>query len=89
MVRYASPFAKSRVCLYTVSVFVTIWVRYVIRCLNLRTKRTKSTVRIGTARFMGKLWPSIKIRATVHEQLKIHDIAQIGKPVFMSRLYLI
>ena len=65
-------------------------VRYIgIRFLNLRTKRTKRTVRIGAVRFMRYLQSSMNICATVHILLEIHDIAPVARPVYMSRLYLI
>ena len=51
-----------------------------MHCLNLRAKRT---VPVGTVSFECNLRPSMKIRATVHIQLKIHDIAPVAKPVFV------
>ena len=66
------------------------WYGYgtLVSCLNVCTKRT---VLICTVRFMCSLWPSIKIRATVLIELKIHDIAAVAGLVFtrMSRLSLI
>ena len=74
----------------TVRVFCNDTGRYtLVRCLNLRSKRTKRTVPIGTVRFICNVRPSVKICATVHIQLKIHDVAPVARPVFVSRLYLI
>ena len=81
--QYGTPqfLLRSTVRLYDTRSFY--WYEYgtSVRCLNLRSKCTIRIVLIGigTVRFMCNLRPSMKIRATVYIQLKIHNTAPVAR----------